>query len=223
MTKNKNRYLLTLGLLISILLTGCFGQKTPEENIYEILENVAGAEEIFERQQDPIVDLERKEKELYNAIISLGMKDYDQIVTLSDEAIENIAKRTELMKNEQNSIKASEQEFEKIVPLISKVDDPDLKKKANELAEVMNKRYDMHDELSEFYLQGLKFDKELYEMFKDKDISMEQLEKQVNRLNETYGQLMDVNEQFNQFTKSYNETKLSFYKQAGLYVNTKNK
>jgi hypothetical protein len=207
-------------MLVSLLISGCFGQKSAEEKMYEVLENVVAAEKGFENQQDPIVELEKKEKEIYKTIISLGMKEYEQITKLSDEAIEIVAKRKDHMDKEQKSMEASEKEFANIEPIIEKLDDPELQKQAEELSEVMNDRYEIHQKLYDYYLEGLQYDTELYKMFKEKETSIEQLEKKVTLINETYDKVLKANDLFNQLTKKYNETKMSFYKQAGLNVGT---
>lgn len=82
----------------------------------------------------------------------------------------------------------------------------------------MNKRYEIHDLLYENYMLGTQYDIELYKMLKDKEASMEQLDNQVTKINETYDKVLKANEQFNQQTKKYNETKLNFYKKAGIKV-----
>jgi hypothetical protein len=53
-------------------------------------------------------------------------------------------------------------------------------------------------------------------MFKNKNLSLEDLEAQINKLNETYKKVYTANDQFNKYTQQYNEKKLLFYKKAGL-------
>ncbi|MDF2903000.1 MAG: chromosome partitioning protein [Bacillus sp. (in: firmicutes)] len=208
----------TLLLMVSFSLTGCFGQKTPVEKMFTVMENVVDEEKGFEEQQKPLVELEQKEKDLYEKIISLGSKENDQIVKLSDEAISVVLEREKHMEKEQKSLIASKKKFETISPFITKLDDSDLKNRANDLYELMNKRYEIHDLLYENYMLGTQYDIELYKMLKDKEASMEQLDNQVTKINETYDKVLKANEEFNQQTKKYNETKLNFYKKAGIKV-----
>jgi predicted patatin/cPLA2 family phospholipase len=120
------------------------------------------------------------------------------------------------MEKETNSIKQSEKEFTKAANIKDKFEDRSLTKIANELYEIMMERYKAHDELYIQYNEALKNDKALYEMFKNKNIPLEDLEAQVNKLNETYKKIYDANEKFNLLTEQYNDKKLSFYKRAGL-------
>lgn len=175
----------------------------------------------FEEQQDPLVALEKQEKETYDQIIGLGMKEYDEIVKLSDDAIVMANKREVYMEKETKSIKESEQEFKKIADLKDTFDDPELTKAANELYDTMMQRYKAHEILYKEYATSLTYDKELYGMFKNKDLPIEDLEAQVTKLNETYKRVFEANEKFNQLTEQYNEKKMSFYKKAGLKLKSK--
>lgn len=215
----KKRSFILLFLFVgSVLLTGCQGQSSTVDEMYTVLENVVELEQEFEQQQDPLVELEREEKEIYSQIITLGMKEFDQIVSLSNEALTIVEKRQEHMQKEEDSIQASRKEFEKFKPLIDELEDEELKKKANELNDTMLERYKTHDGLYKNYTQGLTFDKELYQMFQQEDLSIDQLEEQIAKINDTYKVVLESNETFNNHTKKYNETKLQFYKAAGIEV-----
>jgi hypothetical protein len=211
------------GLILSILativiLSACMNEQTPAEKMYDILEKVVIVEKVFEEQQDPLVTLEKKEKNLYDQIIGLGMKQYDQIVKLSDQAIQMADERKTHMEQETKSIKESEKEFGKVADIKDELGDPKLKKQANELYDLMIKRYKAHDVLYKEYTEGLKNDKKLYVMFKEKNLPIEKLETQVNNLNKTYEKIFAANEKFNALTEQYNAKKLFFYKQAGIKI-----
>ncbi|WHY87927.1 YkyA family protein [Neobacillus novalis] len=216
--KNKGRYLYFM-IAICLILSGCVNKTTPVEKMYDVLEKVVSKEKVFEEQQDPLVTLEKEEKQKYDQIIGLGMKEYDQIVKLSDEAIALTDKRKEHMEKETDSLKESEQEFKKVADIKDELDNPELKKLTNELYDIMMQRYRTHEELYREYTEVLKSDKELYGMFKNKNLAMEDLEAQVTKLNETYKKVLEVNENFNKLTEQYNDKKLLFYKKAGLKLN----
>lgn len=214
---NRTRSCLIFSFLtVFITLSACFKQQTPVEKIYHVLENVVSAEKVFEEQQDPLVDLEIKEKSVYDKMIGLGMKQYDEIVKLSNEALSMVNQRQEYMDKETDSIKESEKEFQKMADLKEELDDKELKKQANDLYTVMMKRYKAHAELYKEYTKGTTYDKQLYEMFKDKNLTMDQLESQINKLNDTYKKIYAANESFNKLTEQYNSKKYIFYQKAGL-------
>jgi translation elongation factor EF-1beta len=201
-------------------LAGCLDKQSPEEKMFEALEKVVSIEKGFEDQQDPLVELEKKEKEIYEQIISLGMKEYDQIVKLADEALAIADKRAEHIDKEKESIDESEKEFGNVDKIIDEIDDSNLKKQATELQATMKERYGIHDKLYENYKQGLQYDKELYEMLKDKELSFEKLEEQINKVNEVYEIVLNNNQEFNEKTDQYNQEKMDFYKKAGIEVST---
>ncbi|WP_019152958.1 YkyA family protein [Robertmurraya massiliosenegalensis] len=205
-------------LLGMLVLSGCLNRTSTTDEMYTVLENVVDLEQDFEQQQEPLVELEREEKEIYSKIIELGMKEFDQIVTLSEEALTIVDKRKEHMDKEEASIQASKQEFEKLVPLMEELEDEEIKTKAKELYEIMQKRFATHDTLYENYINGIEYDKELYQMFQQEELSIDQLEEQITKINDTYKIVLESNEQFNEFTEQYNEIKLQFYTAAGIEI-----
>lgn len=217
----KSSFLLLLAIG-SLILSGCVKSTTVDE-IHALLESVVELERPFEEQQDPLVELEKDEKEIYSQIIALGMKEFDKIVSLSNEALQIVEKRREHMELEEESIQASKNEFEKLIPLIDELKDEELKKKANELNETMMERYKTHDTLYDNYIKGLEYDTELYQMFQKEDLSLEQLEGQITKINETYKVVLDSNKTFNEYTKKYNDIKFEFYKQAGIEASEEKK
>ena len=208
---------LILSVLATVLIiSGCLNKRTATEEMYDVLENVVSAEKVFEEQQNPLVSLEKKEKDLYDQIIGLGMKQYDQIVKLSDEAIKITDERKDRMEKETKSIEESKKKFSEVAKIKKDLDNPELSKKADELYDIMMKRYQTHDDLYKEYMKGIQSDKALYEMFKNKNLPLTALEEQVTTLNQIYEKIDAANESFNKLTEQYNTKKLAFYKQAGL-------
>jgi hypothetical protein len=203
-------------LAISFLLTGCVSKEKTTERMYQALENIVEAEKAFEEQQEPLVELEKQEKEIYNQIMALGMKQHDEIVKLSDEALSIIDKRREHLQKEIESINASKTEFKNAEEIRNEIDNSEQKKKATELLEIMSNRYKVHNKLAKEYSTGLDNDKELYQMLKNESISYEKLEDHVTNLNTIYQKVYDANEEFNELTAQYNKKKLEFYEEAGL-------
>ncbi|MFB6465734.1 YkyA family protein [Cytobacillus sp. Hz8] len=212
------KHLVMLLICGVLLLSGCFQKQTKEEQIYNLLESVASTEQMFEEQQNPLVDLEKNEKTLYDKIIALGKKEQGKINQLSDQALQNIKKRKEHMQKEQDSMEASEKEFKKLDQLLEDIKDEKEKKKAETLRQTMKDRYKMHDELYANYNKGLEYDKELYILFKNKNTTINQLEEQIVKINQTYEIVISNNENFNKLTKKYNEEKIAFYKEAKINV-----
>lgn len=209
-------FLIFFGILV--FLSGCFNQETPEQHIYEGLENVVSLEKPFVDQQESLIQLEKQEKELYDEIMGIGMKEHEQIMKLSDEAIALNEQRQEHIEIERNSIVASEKEFKALQPMIEKIEDEKTKEKAVELYDIMMNRYQSHEALHRYYLDGLQLDIELYSMLKQEDLTLDELEEQIMKINEMYEKVIEENKRFNEQTEKFNQMKLSFYNLAGFNV-----
>lgn len=182
------------------------------------MEKVVVAENTFKDQQDPLVEAEKKEKALYDQIITLGMKEHDKILELSNEALSLVEERKKLMGLETESIQKSEDVFKELAPYIKDLKEDSLKKDAQKLYDSMIERYRLHNQLQKAYLQAVEYDKELYELFKNKELTIEQIENQLNKINKMYEEVYQINEQFNGQTEKYNKLKLAFYQEAGFKI-----
>ncbi|MCA1053347.1 YkyA family protein [Rossellomorea aquimaris] len=207
--------------IVMFVLMGCVGGASPEENIHNVLEETVAKEADYVEVQKPLQDLEEKEKELYNEIMNLGMKEFDKIVKLSDDALENISEREEYIKKEREAMKEAKAQFSSLDDYIGKLDDAKLKSEAEKLDATMKDRYQLHEKLTDSYLKSLTMDKELYELFKKKELTMEELEKQISSINEAYDQTIKLNGDYNTKTDEFNKLKQSFYKTAGIDVEEK--
>ncbi|MDX8342933.1 MULTISPECIES: YkyA family protein [Bacillaceae] len=214
---SKFRFAFILGAAI-FLLMGCVGGSTPEEDLYKVLEETVAKESQYVDVQKPLQESEKKEKELYSKIMDLGMKEFDQIVKLSDEALENIDRRKEYIEKERKSMNQAKDEFARAEEYMTELDSEELKKEAKKLNETMKERYQIHDELTSSYLEALSLDKELYNMFKKKDLKMEELEKQITSINEQYEKIVEFNKDYNTKTDEFNKLKQDFYSKAELDV-----
>ncbi|MFG6116829.1 YkyA family protein [Halobacillus sp. MO56] len=207
--------------LILVVLAACNNGPAPEEQIYEHLEKAVSLEEEFRKQQQPIVELERKEQELYNKIINLSMEEFDQIKEYSQEAAGLVEERQQKIELEKESIDAAKQEFDKIEPLIDDLDEEEqagAKEKAKALVETMNNRYDAYQQLYEDYQAAIGLDKELYQLLQKKELEEEALQKHIEKINDSYDKVIKSNETFNKYTEEYNEQKKAFYEATDLNV-----
>ena len=98
-------------LIFAFVLSGCSPSPSPEENIYQTMEETAVKEADFEKYQQPLTDLEKEEKALFDEMMDFGMKDFEKISELADQALVNLDKREEMMKEEKAVLDASQEEF----------------------------------------------------------------------------------------------------------------
>ncbi|MBP2077911.1 YkyA family protein [Oceanobacillus polygoni] len=209
--------LLILSISLMVLLAACNGQST-EEQIHNHLEEAVTLEEEFEKQQREITDLELEEQDIYDQIIDLGMDDIETIQELSNQALKIIEQRVEKIGLEKDSIESSKEEFNQIEALLTDIENEGLKDTAESMYEVMNNRYSAYEELNDAYMKSLELEQELYEILQQEDLEQETLTEQINSINESYEQVLQHNEAFNNYTVEYNELKKEFYEAADLTV-----
>ncbi|MBS4207776.1 YkyA family protein [Bacillus sp. FJAT-50079] len=200
---------------IAIIFSGCV---SAEETIYQSLEGVVKKEKDFEDQQAPLAKLEAAEKNLFDEIMALGMKEFNQITQKADEALKNLDEREELMKKEKEALDAAKQEFNTVVKEMDKIKGDKLQKQAKELQTLMENRYESYDKIFTAYNQGLEEDRKIYQLLKNEDLKLEELEEQIQLVNDTFATVMEANDEFNEQTEIFNEAKLNFYKAAGINV-----
>jgi chromosome segregation ATPase len=218
--KKGEKEIFRISLIISllfILLSGCSGP-SPEKNIYTIFEKVVTLEDSFKEQQQPLEELEKKESELYNEIMDIGLKDFEKVVALSNEAVTVLEDRETRIEAEYESIKASKEEFELVNKEIEKIKDEKLAEKAKEIKTTMENRYSAYESLFESYKTSISYDKELYTMLQKEDLTIEELQVQIKKVNDAYKIVMQQNDVFNELTEEYNKLKMEFYENASLNV-----
>ena len=207
---SKFRFAIVTGA-VALLLMGCSATSSPEESLQDVMEETVTKEKPYAEAQKPLQELEKKEQNLYETIMGLGMKEMDKIQELSDEALKNVDKRKEYIQKEQTSMDEAKETFADASKYIEKLDNADLKRQAQSLEKTMKARYELHSKLTKSYLNVLDGDKELYEMLKKEDLTMEQLEKQVTSINKEYEKVSKFNDEYNDKTNEYNEAKKDLY------------
>ena len=80
-------------IIFAFVLSGCSPSPSPEENIYQTMEETAVKEADFEKYQQPLTELEKKEKALFDEMMDFGMKDFEKISELADRALVNLDKK----------------------------------------------------------------------------------------------------------------------------------
>ncbi|WP_366249469.1 YkyA family protein [Terribacillus aidingensis] len=211
---------LGLGILLmgsAVGLTAC-NNASPEEQVYNHLEETVSLESGYVEQQESLADLEKKEQDLYNEILQLGTDELDQIKSKSQEAIDVIGQRKDALAKEKESLDEAEAEFEEVDSIIDELENDDAKQKAQTLYETMEARYSAYDKLHEAYTKVLDDDNTLYDMFQQDDITQDELTSQIEKINAGYEEIKSANEEFNTQTEAFNEQKQQFYEAAGLNV-----
>ncbi|MEH6946013.1 YkyA family protein [Bacillus sp. JJ634] len=213
---NKHLSILAIVLCSTIVLSGCWASVSPEEKVYRILEDSVKKEHEFEEQHERITQLEKEEKKIYQDIIELGWRQSDSVRTLAEEALDNIEEREKFLAGEHKKIQASQKTSMKMENQIDKIEREEIKKQVITLHKTMNKRYETYEKLYEAYRQSLVYDRELYEMFTNETLKMDQLQEQIEKINKSYEKVLRYSEQFNELTETFMQQKADFYRKNEL-------
>lgn len=197
------------------LLTSCW--KNPVENVYIHLEKAVELEEPFEAQQKPLQEAERKENELFTSLIHLQLEDREKIEQLVMEVMESIDLREQLVEMEKESMDSSFEHMSEIDKHLSRLKEP-LLSKAEALVSLQKERYEAYLGLYDVYKQAIRDDRILFQMFTDEDVSLHDLQQQINIVNHLYEKINEKKERFNELTIKYNKEKRLFYEAAELDI-----
>lgn len=207
-----------LALAAACLLLASCSQREAVTSIYEGLEQVAAAEQTFETEQEPIVLLEKKEKVLYETILSLGLHDTAERQQLAIKAEESLEERERHLALERSGLYEAKKTFSKVLPLFEELEEDRLKGCGALLTRAMQDRYGIYEQLYAQYERALQKDHELYDLLQSDAISFRQIQKQIEDINREYERVLQLNQSFNNYTEQYNVKKEEFYKIAGLHI-----
>jgi len=202
---------------VCLFLASC-SQREAVTGIYEGLEQVAAAERTFETEQEPLVLLEKKEKVLYETILSLGLHDTAKRQELAIKAEQSLEERERHLMRERSGLYKAKRTFAKVLPLFKEIEEDSLKGCSALLIRAMQDRYGIYEQLYVKYERALQKDRELYDLLQSEAISFRQIQKQIEDINREYEQVLQLNRSFNNYTEQYNVKKEEFYKSAGLYI-----
>lgn len=215
MSLKKIAFLIIAGILT--LTAACSGSAA-ENKIYDHLEKTYDLEVEFEKRQEKLLVLEKEGQELYVEIVDLGMKDMEEVKEKSQQAIDIIDQQVEEVKKEKESMDASEEEFEKTKKYLDKLGDDNGKSSAEEMYEVMMDRYGEYKKLYKTYITSMELETTLYEMLPNEEVTEEDVTRQIAAINESYQEMLDASDAFNEKTNKYNTLKTDFYKEASIDI-----
>ncbi|EOQ33563.1 TPA: YkyA family protein [Bacillus cereus] len=206
-----------VGALSVGLLTGCFGEK-PEESLYTAFETAATQEKSLVDEAKKLEKLEKEGQELYSQILQEGKDHNDAVMKKIEQATANVDDREKVLKNEKEMLEKAHKETKSVQGNIEKLEDKKLQKQAKAVEESYKNRYDAFQKMNENYTKALATEKELYEKLKVKETKLKEIGEKVKAVNELTVETQKSKEQFNNFTKEYNDSKLAFYKDAEIKI-----
>ncbi|WP_026700073.1 YkyA family protein [Salibacterium aidingense] len=209
---------LFLGAAVICLLSLTACGESASDKAYTHLEKAVELEEGFEAQQEPIMNLEEQEQQLYEDMLSLGTEEMDEIEKLAEKAKDLAEERKGKLEKEKESIEAAYEEYKTAEEEMSRVEGAE--SEAESLQEAMNNRYNAYQSLYESYQEAITQDISLYEAFTNEDLTIEELQNQIDQVNEQYSKVIENRDTFNEYTDEYNKAKENFYEASELEIDT---
>ncbi|MFD4418412.1 YkyA family protein [Bacillus safensis] len=199
--------------ICTLLLTGCGGQ-SPFNDMQDAMTKMSEKEASFEKEQGTLQSYEEKEQKLYKKMIQTTKDHTKTVENLSDQALASAAKREEHLKTEKDSMDESKKELKTVKESAARLQDAELKEKADQTVKSIEKRYASYDQLYKEYQKALKQDQHLYQSLKKKDLGYEELKSKLKTVNRSYSKVRKESKEFNRYTDQLNDHKKALYKAA---------
>jgi chromosome segregation ATPase len=196
-------------IVVLFLFTSC--NELANEEVLSAFQKIGKYENSVVEQQEKLSGLEQKQNQLYDRIMSYGIKRFTKVVQLSKESLELIEERDKHIEKEYKAIQSAKQQINTIKKNIDQLRDENIRRQVNRLVNIAEKRYETYGNLYLHYKELLSLEKELYTLLQNKYVTPEQLQQQINRINEQYKELVSINDQFNEYTEKYNKEKKRLY------------
>lgn len=198
-------------MMAVLLLLGSCDKLAAEQDVLSTLKKIATYEHNAVDQQKKLNELEQKQNKLYDQIMSYGMKQFTKVEQLSKESLELVEERDKHVEKEYKAIQSANREINAVKKKVSQLHDGDIRRQAILLIDIEKKRYETYGDLYLHYKEMLSLEKDLYILLQNKHATPEQLQRQIDRVNEQYKELIGANEQFNEDTEKYNKAKKRLY------------
>ncbi len=204
--------------MTSLLFIGC--HHSPEEKVYNYLEEGAQVETTFQEESASFIALEKEEVEIYEQMVTLPVEEMEKITTLVEEAISLAEERTQLLEQEKQIMKEAFEQYETAKDAMDElqtVEESIVLEMKRWIKERENAYFSLHDR----YVEGIEKDIQLYESMTNEELTMEELKEQVQAINDIYEQVEEDQQTFNDATKAFNEVKTELYEELGFQVKMK--
>lgn len=203
-------------MLCVCVLTGCHHDEKLAGSIYTNLEQSALMEKGFVEKQQGLQEEDQKEQVIYDKIMALDIDQADQIKGHIEDVERHNVERKQLLQEVRHSFEKAYKLSLTVKPNVKEIKDDKQKRKATAVVQLMEKRYDLFQSYCKQYGAVLKQDNHLYEQLKDEKMSVKDLDKEITKINQGYRDMEEQKQQFNDYTKKYNQAKVQYYQSSDL-------
>ncbi|ANU10420.1 hypothetical protein A1A1_00030 [Planococcus antarcticus DSM 14505] len=189
-----------------LLLTACSGSGI-REDLDQILNDTFNEEKDYRAVQDDLEEREKAEQQLFEEIMALTKEQQDLVAEQAQEALDSANERLEFLQAEKESMQSAEVNFAEIDGVIESAEEESVKADLEALKAGMLERFTAHDRFAEAYEELIVRQKELYEMLKNDESTLQMLQEKAAEVNKQNEQVQLAVTEFNELTQQVNDLK----------------
>lgn len=206
-----------LGLLLAVMLlmlAGCQSDKKQAESIRGTLDEAVSMEEQFQSGQDGLAHEREKVQAIYEKVLAMKNTDMDTIRQLAGK--HEVAEEMKLLKSVQGDFKGIHGKVGSIQKTVDGIKDGDQKEEAAKLLKLETSRQKAMDTYFTAYQDQLETETAFFGHLEQGQFDLKRIDDQVRRINDDSGKMTKAIEQYNAFTKQFNDAQQTYFNMAGL-------
>lgn len=184
---------MSLVLATTVLLAACNNDKEHIKNINDGLDKMQKAEQPLEHINQNRNKLEQEKEKITKAF---NGKDPATIQSDLDKVLKNTNERNNTIKQEEDAVKNSKKEFEKLKNDVNKIEDKDKKKQYDEFVKALDTKYKKHEAFTKGYQDLVNKEKDLFTYFKGQSGTQAEVDKKSKSIVEAQKQLKNKVDQY---------------------------
>lgn len=198
---------LMLGLVF--ILSACNNEIDELETFYVKFQETLDVESEISEISDEFNRLENRRGQIQE---DLSTAERSELNEMSESLAENTSERLELINEESSVMEESQTVAEESEELTGDISNEEYHQQAEALIAAADDRYAKHGELMESFKNVLGSEEELFEYLQEaEDLSQDDIDDHINTLNEEYGGLTTLQEEYSTATDRLNEVKREVY------------
>ncbi|TCZ75594.1 hypothetical protein E0485_17030 [Paenibacillus albiflavus] len=202
-------------LLLSLAILGGCSDKA-KDNAVTLLNEHMVLEQKFSGYLKQITQLETKDKQTYDNILTEGKKDYLNAKSSISDALQTIEERRSVLAEAQNALLAASENMNSLEKEVNRIKSIEESEQGHKLIDLYKSRDEVFINLYNQYMSGLELDDKLYQMLNDKSSNLKQINNQVAERNRSFTEVTKLMHEFNQKSQEFQDGRISFLKQLGV-------
>jgi Putative cell-wall binding lipoprotein len=186
-------------LLVLFILAGC-GQQT-RVNASAILNDQFVIEQQLDTIMNQLIELETKDQQTYQIILTQGKKDSSQAESSISNALATVEERRAAIEQGKVVHQSAAEKYISMEHKIEKIKNSSDKEYMQNLLDLYRSRNKVFDVLCNQYMTGLTLDKELYEMLSDETLPLKPIKDQIAKRNLIFDEVSQLMNEFNRLSE----------------------